>query len=163
RLNVEQANRVASRVTRQPRTAGDGYRPSLVQADPPAEKQDRRVHVVLAAAPAPAAAGTSTAAAPGSERAHTAEREDALAFQEKIAPLGKLQVEAREVHLLRVVFHLREVRVVGQIQRKAFGDPELSVAAELLVPLIRKRRRGFEIGAEPANAVRLELDGGTAP
>ena len=40
-----------------------------------------------------------------------AEGEDALALEEEVALLGKEQTEARQVHLLLVVFDLREVGV----------------------------------------------------
>ena len=49
----------------------------------------------------------------------SAERENALSFEEELPLLGKEQAEARQVHLLLVVFDLREVGVVGEIGDEA--------------------------------------------
>ena len=77
-----------------------------------------------------------------SAAAHAAEREDALPFEEEVALLWKLQVEARQVHLRFVHLDLREVGVVGEVGGQALRQAVLDVEA---------RRPGPSRSARPAS------------
>ncbi len=61
-----------------------------------------------------------------------AEVEDAAPFEEEVALLGEEEGEAREVHLLLVDLHLREVGVHGEVGGEVRRDRVLHVAADLL-------------------------------
>ena len=63
--------------------------------------------------------------------ARVAHREEAGVLQEERPLLGEEQVEAIEVHLLVVDLHLREVGVVGAVERQAGRDVVLGVDAHL--------------------------------
>ena len=65
-----------------------------------------------------------------------ADREEAPVLEEERPLLGKQQVEPRQVDLLFVHFHLREVGVVGQIERRARGDADLAVDSPVPVLVV---------------------------
>ena len=62
-----------------------------------------------------------------------ADREQPGVLEEERALLGKEQVEAIEIDLLRVHLDLREVGVVGRVERQAGREAVLHVHAEFAV------------------------------
>ena len=145
-LDVEGADRGAAALAGEPPAAQQRDLAPGVEADAPAEEEIGRV----------AAAGGEPGAGPAGER------ERAGAFEEEVALLGEEQVEAGEVDLLFVDLDLGEVGVDGQVGGEVLGQPVLEVAADppLEVPL--RRRHDGPVGGEPAEGVRLQLDGAAA-
>ena len=78
-------------------------------------------------------------------------------FQEKLAFLGKEQIEPRQIHLLLVDFHLREIRVVGEVGGQALRDPVLGVDAPVGVAVVRNSRAHGAIRGEAGQDVRLQF------
>ena len=113
-----------------------------IEADAAAEEQIRR-H----AAPG----GQSGARAAG-------EREDAEILEEEIALLGKEQIEARQVDLLFVHFHLREVGVDRQVGGQVLRHAVLQVGADAGGPVVGEAGRHRRVGRDAGQAVRLQLD-----
>ena len=90
--------RCSGQLFRQARAGVDRHHAVFVQANPPAEEQDRCIRRRRARG-GPAGRGS---------RLRAAEREDALTFEEEVALFG-IEVEARQVHLQIVIFDLREI------------------------------------------------------
>ena len=67
-----------------------------------------------------------------------AESENALTFKKEIPALGEEEVEPRQVDLLEVVFDLREIGVVGQVERQALRKTILHVEADIAVGFVDK-------------------------
>ena len=114
---------------------------NVVEADAAAEEQIRRI----AGSRRQAGAG-----APG-------EGEHAEILEEEIALLGKEQVEPRQVDLLLVDFHLREVGVEGEVRGEVLGDAVSEIAAGAARHVVRERLGKRAIGRDAAEHVRLHL------
>jgi hypothetical protein len=71
----------------------------------------------------------------------SAKLEQAAAFEEELALFRELQVEARQVHLLLVDFNLREVGVVGEVERQVLRQVVLGVEAKISINVVQDRRR----------------------
>ena len=130
--------------------------PRLVEADPPAEEEGRGV------------AGSEEAGRPGevparrcaeaSEAGRPPEVEDALAFEEELAFLREEQAEPRQVDLLLVHLHLREVGVEGEVRGQVLGESVLEVDAAVPAGVVRDGGRGGAVGVERADRVGLDLE-----
>jgi hypothetical protein len=77
--------------------------------------------------------------------ADAAEGEDVLTLEEEIAPLREEQAETRQVDLRLVVFHLREIGVVGEVGDQRLRDAPLGVDAPLEVAVVLLRRIEREV------------------
>ena len=82
--------------------------------------------------------GDADAAAEEQIRPPAPDREEPRVLEEKGTLLREEQAEAREVDLLVVHLHLREVRVVRRVERHAPRELELRLAAELVI-LVERR------------------------
>ena len=133
-----------------PRTARDGHHAALLQADLPAVEELGRVHV--AEDPAERPAGRPRDAA-------TREAEDPLPFEEELALLREEERETGQVDLPLVHFHLREIRVVGEVGRQVLGDPVLDVDPAVAAPLVDDRRARRPIRHQTRDGIRLDLEG----
>ena len=71
---------------------------------------------------------------------------------------GEEQAETREVDLLLVHLHLREVRVVGQVGGQVLRQAVLDVHPAGALPGVPPRRRGRQVGGHAADGVRLDLE-----
>ena len=105
--DVEQAHVQSPDLAREPPAALDGDTVAVARdADPSAEEQ----------------AGAASA-----------DREHARVLKEERPLFGELDAEPREVGLNVVHLDLREVRVIGEIERQSLRDLNLGVAADLAV------------------------------
>ena len=118
--------------------------PAVLEPDAAAVEQDR------GAAPATEQAG------PGAP-----EGEQPLIFEEELALLGEEEAETREVDLLLVRFHLREVGVEGHVSHQVLGDPVLHVEPDVSINGVRHGGRGHAIAREVAGHERFQLEGPT--
>ena len=71
---------------------------------------------------------------------------------------GKNRLNLREIHLLFILFDLREVGVERGVRHQAVLERVPGVDARLRVRVVRVRRRGFEIGLHRAQRVGLQLE-----
>ena len=142
-LDVEGADGRAPALAVEPAARQQGDLAAAVEADAPAEEEERGI----------ATAGGQPGAGPAGEG------ERAGALEEEVALLGEEQVEAGQVDLLFVYLHLREVGVHRQVGGQVLGEPVLDVAAEAGFGIAVDRRLHRAIGGEAAEHVRLQLDG----
>ena len=89
---------------------------------------------------------------------HAAEGEHALVLQEELAFFREEQAEAREVHLLLVGLHLREVGVVGEVGREVRRDAVLRIDADIGAGIVRFLCGRHVVGRQVGNGVGLQLD-----
>ena len=122
--HLEDADLIAAAAAQQASAADDRHDAAVLEADAAAEEDRRDLGIVALRA------------------ALRAEAEELLALEEELALLGILQREPRQVDLLLVVFHLREVGVVGEVGDVALGGGPLRVDAEFAVALVRDRPAG---------------------
>ncbi len=125
RLDIEHPDRIGPRLAGDPSPAPDWYRTSVVEPDAAAEEQHRRI----VGDAYPTAAGRNP---------NPAESENALTFKKEVPALGEEEVEPRQVDLLEVVFDLREIGVVGQVERQALREAVLHVEADIAVGVVDK-------------------------
>ena len=155
-LDVDGAHAEVAHPAGQASAAHDGHGPSFVQADAPAEEEGRRIpgweHARRRVEDCPR--GPAEAA----EAGHPPEVEDALALEEELALLREEQAEPRQVDLLLVDLHLREVGVVGEVRRQVLGQAVLHVDAAVSVAVVRDRGRDGPVGVERADRVGLDLE-----
>ena len=152
RLHVQRADAERSGLPRQTTTTANEHRPAVLEPDTPAEKENRR-----AAAEPTAGEETRAGVPPGTP----AEVEDPLPLKEELALLRKKEAKARQVDLLLVNLHLREIRVVGEVGRQAVRDSELRLDAEVAAAAVRERRIRVQVGRQIRNRVRLDLEPGS--
>ena len=125
-------------------TGLDRNHPVGVQPDPPAVEHRRRIR--------------------GLRRAHlragatAGEIEHAAALEKEVTLLGKEQAESREVDLLLVDLHLREVGVDGEVGGQVRRDAVLHIAANIAIEVVLDRRGSQLVGGQPRNCVGLELE-----
>ena len=120
-LDIERAHAVSSDPAGDAAPGHNRHLLVAVKTYPPAEEQERH----------------DSRAAGG-----TAEVEHPAPFEEELALLRKLQVEARQVDLLLIRFDLCKVRVVGEVHRKVLREPVLDVHADVGAGVVDDRRRG---------------------
>ncbi len=139
-------------------------RADLVGTRPPghfAPQKDRNVVALLDAdLAAEKDEGRRTSRASAAKLDRLPEVEDAGAFEEEIAKLREEQAEPRQVDLLLVRLHLREVRVVGEVQREAGREAVLQVQAGFEQRLFRGIQRAFERPAGAAQGEGRDLESG---
>ena len=90
-------------------------------------------------------------------RLRAAEREDALSLEEEVALLGEEQAEARQVDLLLVLLHLREVRVYGEVGGQAARQAVLGVEAGVAVRSFRTAGDSRSVVARERVGLQLEV------
>ena len=146
RLDVEQADTEPAEASGQASASRNGRRHAVLQADAPAEEEQRGL--VRGAASA-----FTTAACPDARKL-----EEPLAFEEEVATLGEELAEAGEVHLLLVFLHLGEVGVVGEVERQASRDAVLGVDAEVALEVVRIGRGGHLVRQQLGDGVGLQLE-----
>ena len=153
-LDVQRADVEGADLAGDPAAADDRHHGAVLQPDASAVEEGRGVAAaeetaaLAAAAQRPAEAAADTAAG---------EAEDTAAPRGRTRASREEQAEAGEVHLLLVHLDLREVRVVGEVRRQVLCDAVLHVEAGVAVAGVPGGRRGGEVGADPADRVRLDL------
>src|SRR5262249_4378977 len=90
-------------------------------------------------------------------RRRPAEGEQTGILEKELTLLRKEEAEASQVHLLLVRFHLREVRVVGEVAGEARWDRGFHVEAGVGAAVVRPRDRERAIGREVRDRIRLDL------
>ena len=83
------------------------------------------------------------------------EAELAGVLDEEVALFGKEQAEARQVHLLLVDFDLREIGVIGRVERQRRREAVLDIHAAVVVLESRERIERRQLGRRRARLVRL--------
>ena len=131
RLDIEKADRVPARTTRQAAAGTYGCLFSSGEADASAEKHDRCIAVL---APLEAASGRA------------AEGEDSLSLEKELALFGEEQAEAREVDLLFIRFDLRKIRIDGEVRDEALRDAVFGIEADVGAESVLHRWRRGSIG-----------------
>jgi hypothetical protein len=140
RLHVQQADPELADPPCQPSSGDNRHFPAILEADAPAVEDDGRgIAAALLAAKV----------------------EQPLAFEEELALLGEEQAEAREIDLLLVLLHLREVRAEGEIGYETLRDAVLHVEPGVRQRIVAERRRGRQVRRRRGNRVRLDVDRGT--
>ena len=151
-LHVEQTDAVGPDLAGEPAAAPNRHRSPRVQSDAPTEEEDRRG---AAEAFALEVVGCRAAAEPA------AEIEDPLPFQEELALLGKEQAEPRQVDLLLVHLHLREVGVVGEVCGQPLRHAVLHVDPEVAARIVRQPGCGIDVGRHVGDGIRLDFQPGS--
>ena len=157
-VDVQRPDVEGAHLAGDPPAADDGHHGPLAEADAARIEQRGRV-ALFAGRPA---ADLPQRAVAGAGAAAAGEVEDAPAFEEELALLGEEQVEPRQVHLLLVHLDLGEVGVPGQVGGQVAGDAVLDVQPAVAVAVVAARRVRGEVGGDPGDAVRLDLEVGAA-
>ncbi len=131
RLDIEKADRVPARTTRQAAAGTYGCLFSSGEADASAEKHDRCIAVL---APLEAPSGRA------------AEGKDSLSLEKELALFGEEQAEAREVDLLFIRFDLRKIRIDGEVRDEALRDAIFGIEADVGAESVLHRWRRGSIG-----------------
>ena len=81
-----------------------------------------------------------------------------MPLQKEFPLLGKEEAEPGEVHLLQVLFDLREVGVDRGVDNQAAREPVLEVEADVPGQVVRERNRGALVREDRSGDVGLQLE-----
>ena len=143
--DAQQAEVIGAHFAKQPAADLDRHRLPVVQPNPTAEEHDRG----LRRGAIPRAATESLLRA--------TEGEQALPFKKEFTLLWKEETEPREVELLLVDLHLREIGVVRDVGREALGQSVPQIEAEIPVEIGTKPGFGWD-RVRIARDIRLHFE-----
>src|SRR5207344_1360295 len=129
----EQAQRVPPDAAGQPSASEDWHLTTRIETDATAIEHEGCIARIAADAACRASSRAAGPAASSGGRpvVHPAEGEGSEVLEEEIPLLWKEQAEARQIHLLFVGFHLREVGIDGRVCRKALRHTVLGIEASV--------------------------------
>ena len=142
-LDIHDPDGVRSHLPRQAATGIDRHDPTTIEADAARVEQVRRVGRV---------------GAPSRPNATPGKVKDPAPFEEEVTLLGEKEAEAREVDLLLVDLHLREVGVDREVGRQVRRDRVFGVAADPAPEIVGDRGGPHAIRLQARDDVRFELE-----